>query len=249
MVSSPVALIAGVTGGIGSDVAHRLAAAGWRVAGYARDAAKLGALREKLPELHVMEADATRPEQVEAAVQSTVTQFGELDAYVHCIGSIFIKPAHLTKIEEWQRTMDINLNSAFYGLRSAVVPMQTRGGSIVFISSVAAQSGIASHEAIAAAKGGINGLVLASAASYAPRNIRINAIAPGLVDTPLAASLLASDQARQLSGKMHPLGRVGRPANIGALIAWLLSPDADWVTGQIWSVDGGMAHLRPKPKA
>lgn len=248
--SSPVALIAGVTGGIGSDVAHRLAAAGWRVAGYARDAAKLGALREKLVGLHAIETDATRHEQVEAAVQSTVAHFGRLDAYIHCVGSILIKPAHLTKIEEWQRVMDLNLNSAFYGLKSAVVPMQTQGGgSVVLISSVAAQAGLPGHEAIAAAKSGVNGLVLASAASYAPRNIRINAIAPGLVDTPLAASLLASDQARQFSEKMHPLGKLGRPANVGSLVAWLLSADADWVTGQIWSVDGGLAHLRPRPKA
>jgi NAD(P)-dependent dehydrogenase (short-subunit alcohol dehydrogenase family) len=249
-IPSPVALIAGITGGIGSDVAHRLSSAGWRVAGYARDSAKLVVLREKLPELHTIEADATRSEQVEAAVQSTVAHFGRFDAYIHCVGSILIKPAHLTKIEEWHRVMDLNLNSAFYGLRAAVVPMQAQGGgSIVLISSVAAQAGLPGHEAIAAAQGGINGLVLAAAASYAPRNIRINAIAPGLVDTPLAASLLSSEQARQFSEKMHPLGKVGRPANVGSLAAWLLSDDADWVTGQIWSVDGGLAHLRPRPKA
>jgi NAD(P)-dependent dehydrogenase (short-subunit alcohol dehydrogenase family) len=121
-------------------------------------------------------------------------------------------------------------------------------GSIVFVSSVAAQAGVPGHEAIAAAKGGINGLVLAAAASYAPKSIRVNAVAPGLVDTPLAAGLLGSEQARQFSEKMHPLGKIGRAANVGSLIAWLVSPEADWVTGQIWSVDGGMAHVRPKPK-
>jgi NAD(P)-dependent dehydrogenase (short-subunit alcohol dehydrogenase family) len=249
LAPQPVALIAGITGGIGSDVARRLTAAGWQVAGYARGAEKLASLQSELPALHLIEADATQPAAVEAAVQSTVARFGRIDAYVHAVGSILIKPAHLTKLDEWQRVIDLNLNSAFYGLKSAVVPMQAQGGgSIVLISSVAAQAGLPNHEAIAAAKGGINGLVLAAAATYAPRSIRVNAVAPGLVDTPLAAPLLASDQAREMSAKMHPLGKVGRAANIGSLIAWLVTPDADWVTGQIWSVDGGMAHLRPKPK-
>ena len=246
---APVALIAGISGGIGSDVARRLSAAGWNVAGYARNLEKLAALQSELPSLHTITADATDAVAVEAAVQSTVARFGRIDAYVHAVGSILIKPAHLTKLDEWQRVIDLNLNSAFYGLKSAVVPMQSQGGgSIVLISSVAAQAGLPNHEAIAAAKGGVNGLVLAAAASYANKNIRINAVAPGLVDTPLAAGLLASDQARDLSAKMHPLGKVGRPANIASLIAWMLSPDADWVTGQIWSVDGGMAHVRPRPK-
>ncbi len=245
----PVALIAGVAGGIGSDVARRLDAAGWCVAGYGRNAEKLAVLQAELPGLHTIIADATRPDEVEAAVQSTLARFGRLDAYVHAVGSILIKPAHLTKIDEWQRVIDLNLNSAFYGVKSAVGPMQAQGnGAIVLISSVAAQAGLPSHDAIAAAKGGVNGLVLAAAASYAGKAIRINAVAPGLVDTPLAAGLLGSEQARQFSEKMHPLGKIGRPANIGSLIAWLVSPDADWVTGQIWSVDGGMAHVRPRPK-
>ncbi len=162
---------------------------------------------------------------------------------------MLLKSAHLTKLEEWHRTLDVNLNSAFYGLRAAVGPMQTQnGGSIVLVSSVAAQTGLPSHEAIAAAKGGIDGLVRAAAASYAARQIRVNAVAPGLVDRPLAAPLLGSEQARAMSEELHPLGKIGRPANITSLIAWLLSADADWVTGQVWSVDGGMAHVRPRPK-
>ncbi len=245
-----VALIAGVTGAIGSDVARRLVCAGWQVAGYARNAEKLTALQTELPGLHTVATDATQPDAVEAAVQSTVARFGRLDAYVHAVGSILIKPAHLTKLDEWRSVIDLNLNSAFYGVRAAVVPMQAQGGgSIVLISSAAAQAGLPAHEAIAAAKGGVNGLVLAAAASYANKGVRVNAVAPGLVDTPLSAALLGSEQARQLSERMHPLGRIGCAENIGSLIAWLLSREADWVTGQIWSVDGGLAHLRSRPKA
>ena len=246
--AQPVILIAGVTGGIGADVARRLSEAGWQVAGFSRSADKLAALQAELPALHTVVADATQPAEVEAAVQSTLERFGRLDAYVHAVGSILLKPAHLTSLTDWQRVMDLNLNSAFYGLKAAVVPIQAQGGSIVLISSVAAQAGLPNHEAIAAAKGGVNGLVLAAAASYANKGVRVNAVAPGLVDTPLAAGLLGSEQARQMSEKMHPLGKIGRAANVGSLIAWLVSADADWVTGQIWSVDGGMAHLRPRPK-
>jgi NAD(P)-dependent dehydrogenase (short-subunit alcohol dehydrogenase family) len=246
----PVVMIGGVTGGIGSDVARRLAAAEWKVAGFARDAAKLDALATELPGALMHSVEATDAEAVEKAVKMTVERFGRIDAYVHAVGSIFIKAAHLTRIDEWRRVMELNVDSAFYALKAVVLPMQAQagGGSIVLVSSVAAQAGVPGHEAIAAAKGGINGLVLAAAASYAPKSIRVNAVAPELVDTPLSAGLLGSEQARQFSEKMHPLGRIGKAANVGSLIAWLVSAEADWVTGQIWSVDGGMAHVRAKPK-
>lgn len=249
---SRFALIAGVTGGIGSSLARRLHASGWRVGGFARDPDKLAALTAELPDLETAIADATDPVAVAAVVADLTARggAGQLDAYVHCVGSILLKSAHLTSLDEWHRTLDLNLNSAFHGLRAAVAPMQTRGsGAIVLLSSVAASAGLPSHEAIAAAKAGVEGLVRAAAASYASRNVRINAVAPGLVDTPLAAGLLSSPQARAFSEKMHPLGRIGTPADISAAIAYLISPEADWVTGQVWAVDGGLGTIRPRPKA
>lgn len=248
---SNLVIIAGITGGIGSDLARRLHAAGWRVGGFARSADKLAALAAELPGLETIAADATDPAAVESAIADlTARGGGRLDAYVHCVGSILLKSAHLTSLDEWQRTLDLNLNSAFYGLKAAIVPMQAQGaGSIVLLSSVAAGTGLPSHEAIAAAKGGIEGLVRAAAASYASRNVRVNAVAPSLTDTPMAAGLLGNPAARAFSEKMHPLGRVGTPANIASAIAYLLSPEADWVTGQVWGIDGGMGSVRPRPKA
>jgi NADP-dependent 3-hydroxy acid dehydrogenase YdfG len=170
MTSSPVVLIAGVTGGIGSDVARRFTAAGWQVAGFARGADRLAALTTELPGIFTVTTDATQPAEVDAAVQAVHAHFGRIDAYVHAVGSILLKPAHLTKTDEWLRTLDLNLNSAFYGLRAVLGPMQAQGhGRIIFVSSVAAQTGLPNHEAIAAAKGGLNGLVQSAAATYAPR--------------------------------------------------------------------------------
>jgi NAD(P)-dependent dehydrogenase (short-subunit alcohol dehydrogenase family) len=244
-------VIAGLTGGIGSALARRLHAAGWLVGGFARSAEKLAALEAELPGLLTARADATDYPALEAALAELSARAGAApEAYVHCVGSILLKSAHLTSLEEWRHTLALNLDSAFHGLRAAVGPMQTRGsGAIVLLSSVAASTGLPSHEAIAAAKGGIEGLVRAAAASYASRGVRINAVAPGLVDTPLAAGLLGSPQARAFSEKMHPLGRIGTPEEIAGAIAYLVSPEASWVTGQVWHLDGGLSSLRPRPKA
>jgi NAD(P)-dependent dehydrogenase (short-subunit alcohol dehydrogenase family) len=227
-----------------------MAAAGWQVAGFARKAADLERLGEELPEALLEPGEATEPETASRMAALAKERFGRLDAYVHCVGSIFLKPAHLTKPEEWHQTLLLNLTSAFYGLRAAVGAMQGQGGgSVVLISSVAAQAGLANHEAIAAAKSGIEGLVRSAAATYAAQNLRFNAVAPGMVDTRLAQPLLASEQSRTMSERMHPLGRIGKAEQVASLIAWLLSPEADWMTGQVIGMDGGLGAIRPKPRA
>lgn len=244
-------IIAGVTGGIGSELARRLHAAGWRVAGTARGRERLDALEAELPGLVGLCADATDSAATEAAFAELSARLGGTpDAYAHCVGSILLKPAHLTTPDDWRRVLACNLDSAFYGLRTAAGAMQARGGgAIVLVSSVAAGAGLPGHEAIAAAKAGVEGLARAAAASYASRQVRVNVVAPGLVDTPLAAPLLRDPTSRALSEKMHPLGRVGAAAHVAAAIAHLVSPEADWVTGQVWGVDGGLSTLRPRPRA
>jgi NAD(P)-dependent dehydrogenase (short-subunit alcohol dehydrogenase family) len=118
----------------------------------------------------------------------------------------------------------------------------------VLVSSAAARIGTPNHEAIAAAKAGVEGLVRGAAATYAPAGIRINAVAPGIMDTPAAARILGSAPAREAAARQYPLPGVGSADELAELMVWLLSASAARVTGQVWSIDGGFSSIRPLVK-
>ena len=241
----PTAVILGATGGIGRALVHLLHERGFRLFLVAREEQRLAALAAET-QSEWRAADVTSSAEVDAAFEQATKVLGQLDAVAHCVGSILLKPAHLTTDEEWSATLNLNLNSAFYVARAATRAMQRTGGSIALVSSVAARLGLANHEAIAAAKGGVQSLALSAAATYAPRGIRVNVVAPGLVDTPLAARITGNEAARKASEAMHPLGRIGQPGDVARALAWLLDPVQSWVTGQILGVDGGLGSLRAR---
>jgi NAD(P)-dependent dehydrogenase (short-subunit alcohol dehydrogenase family) len=157
------------------------------------------------------------------------SSFGRVDGVANCVGSLLLKPAHLTSQDEFDATVATNLGSAFATVYAAGRVMR-QGGSIVLVSSATARLGLPNHEAIAAAKAGIIGLALSAAATYASRGLRVNCVAPGLVETPLTAGITGNAQAAKDSIAMHALG----------------APEQSWVTGQILGVDGGLGSVRAR---
>jgi NAD(P)-dependent dehydrogenase (short-subunit alcohol dehydrogenase family) len=245
----PIAIVTGATGAIGSSVAASLLQQGWRVALVGRDEARTQALAAQLgPESLPLVADATSSEAVDAAVTAAADRLGPPRALVHAVGSTLLRPAHAIKDAEFEDVIATNLSSAFFALRSFVrVVPRDRTGAALFFSSAATSIGLVNHEAIAAAKGGIDGLVTAAAASYAARGIRVNAIAPGLVRSGLTQRLVDNPATLQASEWMHPLGRIGEADDVAGLAALLVSDQAAWVTGQIIAVDGGLSGIKLAP--
>ena len=236
-------LVIGAAGGIGSALVRRLVASGGKVFLAGRDATRLETLATELG-MPWGTVEATDPDAIDALADRATSELGGLDGLANCAGSILLKPAHLTSTADWQTTIATNLTSAFGCVRAAGRLMKGDGGSVVLVSSAAARVGLANHEAIAAAKAGIIGLVLSAAATYAKQKVRFNAVAPGLVRTPLSKGLLSSELAEKASVGMHPLGRLGEPDEVAAAIQWFLDPAQGWITGQVLGIDGGLADLR-----
>ncbi len=244
----PVYLVLGASGAVGSALARRLSERGARVIVAGRRVEALEALADEIAGVP-LELDARDFEQVEEAFTEAKGLTGTLDGAVNCVGSILLKPAHLTTAAEFDDTIATNLASAFATVRSAARAMRRGGGSVVLVSSAAASIGLANHEVIAAAKAGVEGLVRSAAATYAQARIRFNAVAPGLVDSGMSRRIVDNPQALATSLAFHPLGRVGRPEDIASLIDWLLAAENNWVTGQVWGVDGGLAKLKARISA
>lgn len=247
--SSPTAIVFGATGAVGSALAQRLTDAGWQLALVGRNETALAALDIDPKRTLICTAQATDVHDVERSVQEALSRFGEISSIASCVGSLLLKPAHLTTDAMWQETLLVNLTSSFFILRAGVKAMMNRGGSLVFSSTAAALTGFANHEAIAAAKAGVEGLVRAAAATYGGKRIRVNAVAPGLVHSKMTRDILNNETSREVSEGMHVLGRLGQPEDVAAAMAWLMGAESSWVTGQILGVDGGLAHLRPRPTA
>ena len=241
-----VILVLGGTGGIGSAICRRLLSEGATVVSASRSGAGLPDIPEgeRADRISYSALDATDFDQVDELTQRIQSQHDRLSGLVNAVGSMLLKPAHLTTREEWEDVLSANLTSAFAAVRSAAKVMRRTGGSIVLLASAAAATGLHNHEAIAAAKAGVAGLARSAAATYARSGIRVNSVAPGMVETPLSEPLLSNAKARAASEALHPLGRIGTPEEIASAVCWLLHPDQSWVTGQTLGVDGGLAAAR-----
>jgi len=168
-----------------------------------------------------------------------------IDGLVYCPGTINLKPFHRTSIADFQQEMDVNFFGAVRVLQACLKGLKkSQNSSVVLFSTVAVQTGMGFHASISSAKGAIEALTRSLAAEWAPSKIRVNAIAPSLTDTPLAASLLSTPERKEASDKRHPLGRVGTAADIAHAASYLLAEESSWMTGQILHLDGGMSSLK-----
>lgn len=237
-------LIIGAAGGIGAELSRRIVARGDRVLLCGRSESPLAELAAELNQPFSV-FNASDWTATAAAVAQCVEQFGKLDGAVNLAGSLILKPAHLTSADEWNETVSQNLTTAFGLVRSAAPAMRKGGGgSIVLLSSGAASIGLVNHEAIAAVKAGIEGLVRSAASTYAAGAVRVNAVAPGLTQTPLTQRVWSNERSAEASRSMHPLGRLGTPGDIASAIDWLLSPEQSWITAQTIAVDGGLSSIK-----
>lgn len=236
-------LVFGAYGGVGSSLARLLTREGAHLALSGRDTDRLSALASELDALS-LPADATVFDDVASVIEEADDALEGLDGVVSCVGSVLLKPSHLTSSDEWADTLHTNLTSSFAILRSASKALRKNGGAIVFVSTAAASIGLPNHEAIAAAKGGIDAMVRSAAATYGSAGVRVNAVAPGLVETPLTERITGNEKARASSEAMHALRRIGSPEDVAHAIRWLLSDEASWVTGQVLGVDGGLGRVR-----
>ena len=188
--------------------------------------------------------DVSRFESVEEFLIKGNDFLGSIDCIINCVGSLLLKPAHATTEKELLEIFQTNVFGCFAILKYSFKFLRKNGGSLIFFSSAASKVGLKNHEAIASAKAAVSSLVLSAASTYAKYNIKINAIAPGLVDTPLTEKIVNNKLSLDYSTSLHGLNRIGKPENFIPIISSLLDPRSDWITGQTFFVDGGLSNVK-----
>ncbi|MDA9774022.1 SDR family oxidoreductase [Saprospiraceae bacterium] len=168
----------------------------------------------------------------------------EIDGLIYCPGSINLKPFRSLKDEDFMRDYEINVLGAVRAIRATRKALsKSTHGSILLFSTVAVSQGMSFHSSISSAKGAVEGLTKSLAAEFAPK-IRVNAIAPSLIDTPLAGKLLGNEKMQDAARERHPMKNYGKPEDVAKLAAFLVSEQASFVSGQIYGIDGGLSTLR-----
>jgi len=245
-----IIIITGASSGIGRATAQLFAENGSKVIAVGRNSKELNALRNEVQQkegfLKIQLADIREATQVERIVNDTVETFGAIDVLINGAGIILNGSIEDTTIDDWDKMMDINLRSVFQMMQKCVPHLEKSKGNVVNISSVAGIRSFPNVLAYCVSKAAIDQLTRCSALELAPKNIRVNAVNPGVIITNLHKRGGMNDANYQAflknSEKTHPLGRVGEPHEVAELIYFLASEKAAWITGATYEIDGGRAQ-------
>lgn len=233
-VMSKKILIVGASSGIGFELAKILQEKENTVISASRSRGLLDDL--ELPISHIT-YDALNEEELRI-------ESDQLDGLVYCPGSINLKPFHRLSTKDFLEDFQINVLGAVHTIQQCL-PLLKKGkdSTILLFSTVAVDQGMPFHSSVASAKGAIEGLTRSLAAELSP-GIRVNCIAPSIVDTPLASRILSNDEKKEASAKRHPLGKIGSAKNLAQLASFLLLEQSQWITGQVMHADGGMSTIK-----
>jgi len=236
-----VALVTGGHSGIGGAIAGKLRKEGARV---------FTAQRSKVDDANAISADLADPDTPADVIDEIINREGRLDILINNAGVMVEATVAEMTLADWEKTISVNLRAPFLLIKHAV-PYLKDGGSIVNIGSIEGLGANPKHPAYCASKAGLHGLTRAVAVDHGPEGIRCNAVAPGWIETDLNIGFVEQmpnpQSFRQEIGKLHPIGRTGHPDEVASLVSWLASDEAGFVTGQIYTVDGGRMAKLPLP--
>jgi NAD(P)-dependent dehydrogenase (short-subunit alcohol dehydrogenase family) len=244
LLEDKVALVTGGGSGIGREIAYHYAAEGAKVVVSDVDerggAETVARLRDRGATARFVNADTAKAGDHETMVAAIVREHGALHIACNNAGIAGPQgPVGEYPIDGWDRVIAVNLSGVFYGMRYQIPAMlEAGGGAIVNITSILGQVGFRNASAYVSAKHGIVGLTQNAALEYGPQNIRVNAVGPGFIKTPLLDKNLTPEVLDALA-KLHPIGRIGQPAEVAELVLWLSSSKSSFVTGSYYAIDGG----------